>query len=163
MAHAGVSYVGDLVVTPRLRVRGNPDPFRNPPKSFVRREAGHQQPDISHGRKQAPSLPELGPQFREAEILKNIENNSNDSPETRGRVLADGRRQLWPPATSPPESGATRIGAAAGGRDAGRGPCWRRITRVEKPKKPSEAHAGPLVLLVPEDGAGTNLSASLWI
>jgi hypothetical protein len=82
MAHAGVSHVGDLVVTPRLLVRGNPGPFRNSPKCVVKREAGHQQPDISHGRKQTPSLPELGPRFREADFLKNIAENSNDPPET---------------------------------------------------------------------------------
>jgi hypothetical protein len=102
-------------------------------------------------------------------------------------------RQFWqatagdgrPPATSQPESGDTRIGAAAGvrahslprrrrrggavaaaglgGRDTSGGPCRRRITRVEKPKRPSAAHAESLVVLGPGDGAGTNISTSLWI
>jgi hypothetical protein len=42
--------VRDLVVTPRLFVRWN-----NPPKSVGKRDAGHQQPDRSHGRRRAPS------------------------------------------------------------------------------------------------------------
>jgi hypothetical protein len=144
-----VAPVGDLVVTPQLLVRWNPVPLvgptrNNPPKSFVKREAGHQHPDISHGRKPAPSLPELGSRFRETDFLKNIAENSNDPPETRGPVLAGGRRRLWPPATSRPESSETSIGAlpgasahsrprrrrrsgagapsGAGGRDTGGGP-----------------------------------------
>jgi hypothetical protein len=53
--------------------------------------------------------------------------------------------------------------AGAGSRGDGQGPCRRRITQVEIPKKPSEAHAGSLVMLGPEDGAGTHSSASLCI
>jgi hypothetical protein len=81
-----------------------------------------------------------------------VEDESGRRPTARG-----------PPATSPPESSDAPIGAlagarahsrprcrrrsggaaaaGAGGRDTSRGPCRRRIERVEKPKKPSEAHA----------------------
>jgi hypothetical protein len=88
------------------------------------------------------SLPKLKPRFREADMLRNRENTANDHPETRAPVLAGGRRRLWRPATSQPESGDTWIGARAEA-DAGGGPCGMRIRRVEEP---SLAHAGSLVV-----------------
>ena len=56
----------------------------NPPKSFVKREAGYQQPDRSR-RQKAGSLPELVPRFRVADPLKNSEKKERTTtPKPKG-------------------------------------------------------------------------------
>jgi hypothetical protein len=110
--------------------------------------------------------PETGAPVPGGRNAQEQRNNSKRSSRNPSACLAGGRRRHGPPATCKPASGATRIGAraearaharprrrrlsgavttGAGVRDAGGGPCRRRITRVEEPKEPSEAHAGSLV------------------
>lgn len=55
------------------------------------------------------ALPELRPRFREGGFRENREEIGNDHPETRGRVLADGRRRRGRPSTFKPEIGNVLI------------------------------------------------------
>jgi hypothetical protein len=69
------------VVTPRLLVRGEPGPTRNhPPKSFVRRETGHQQPDRSPPAKTGSFPPETGAPVPGGGYPQELRKNSNDPP-----------------------------------------------------------------------------------
>jgi transposase-like protein len=55
------------------------------------------------------ALPELRPRFREGGFREKREEIGNDHPETRGRVLADGRRRRGRPTRFDPEIGNALI------------------------------------------------------
>lgn len=114
-----VAQAGELVVTPRLLVRGNPAPLGTTlPSRSGNATRGTRDPKGAPGRKPASSLPELTRPLREADILKNSEETGSDPPEIRAPVLAGGRRRRGPSATSPPER---LIGVLGGGASGGRG------------------------------------------
>jgi hypothetical protein len=88
----------------------------SPARPFVRREAGHQQPDRSHGRKTGPFSPGTGAPVLGGGYTQKQRKNSERSP--RNPRASSGRRPTATGETpeSRPESGDARIGALARAR-----------------------------------------------
>jgi hypothetical protein len=123
-----------LVATPRLLVRRYPGPFRNPPKSVVKREAGHQQPTSATGENRLPPFP-------------------------RRPGASSGRRPTATLATRDVPTRERRHPDRGTRRDRRR---RRSLRDTDQARRGAElGSCGVPGGVAPGDGAGTNMSASL--